>query len=102
MCVGTWTGTILASRLAKSPRPDKKGSAGADSAEAGANEASLVDKVLEGSRGKGDIADVGTNKAPWGVRAWDTVSEPEDSRGKDDMLMSVQTRLSWGLELGTQ
>eukprot|EP00439_Symbiodinium_sp_Y106_P048674 s3057_g6.t1 len=80
-----WQQQAAASRLAKSPRPDKKGSASADSAEAGANKASLVDKVLEGSRGKGDIADVGANKAPLGVRARDTVSEPEGSRGKDDI-----------------
>ena len=80
-----WQQQAAASRLAKSPRPDKKGSASADSAEAGAYEASLVDKALGGSRGKGYIADVGTNKAPLGVRARDTVSEPEDSRGKDDI-----------------
>ena len=80
-----WQQQAAASRLAKSPRPDKKGSASADSAEAGANKASLVDKVLEGSRGKGDVADVGANKAPLGVRARDTVSEPEGSRGKDDI-----------------
>ena len=92
-----WQQQAAASRLAKSPRPDKKGSASTDSAEAGANKASLVDKVLEGSRGKGDIADVGANKAPLGVRARYTVSEPEGSRGKDDIA-----DVGWGLELGTQ
>ena len=86
-----WQQQAAASRLAKSPRADKRGSGSADSAEAGANKASLGDKagdraseppleigdpysaeqVLEGSRGKGDIADVGANKAFLGARARD-------------------------------
>eukprot|EP00439_Symbiodinium_sp_Y106_P047882 s6426_g6.t1 len=40
-----WQQQAAASRLAKSPRADKKGSGSADSAEAGANKASLVDKA---------------------------------------------------------
>ena len=77
-----WQQQAAANRLAKSPRPDKGGSASADSVEACANKASSVDEVLESLRGKGDIADVGANKAPLEVRARDTASGPEGSRGK--------------------
>ena len=45
-----WQQQAAASRLAKSPRPDKKGSASADSAEAGANKASLVGEAGDSER----------------------------------------------------
>ena len=86
-----WQQQAAASRLAKSPRADKRGSGSADSAEAGANKASLVDKA-------GDRA----SEPPLEISdPYSAEQVLEGSRGKVTLLMSVQTRLPWGLELGT-
>ena len=45
--------------------------------------------VLEGYLGKGDVADVGANKAPLGVRARDAVSEPSLEIGNPSSAVRV-------------
>ena len=86
-----WQQQAAASRLAKSPRADKRGSGSADSAEAGASKASLGDKA-------GDRA----SEPPLEISdPYSAEQVLEGSRGKVTLLMSVQTRHPWGLELGT-